>query len=135
MLKNLHPLNTDPARRKFIFNLVRAVGVAPLFLSGYATHAISVFNADGELTVGQVMDKFISQIPGAPFSDTVDTLKAGDRSIKVTGIVTTMFATIEVIRKAIADDLPPARRRSQRCERECHGAVTRRPASPVRPPA
>jgi putative NIF3 family GTP cyclohydrolase 1 type 2 len=102
MLKTSYPLNTDPTRRKFIFNLVRAAGIAPFFLSGYATHAISVFNADGEVTVGQIMDKFISQIPGAPFSDTVDTLKAGDRSIKVTGIVTTMFATIEVIRKAVA---------------------------------
>jgi putative NIF3 family GTP cyclohydrolase 1 type 2 len=102
MLKNLHPLNTDPDRRKFIFNLARAAIVAPLFFSGYAAHAIRVFNADGQITVGEIMDKFIGQIPGAPFSDTVDTLKAGDRSIKVTGIVTTMFATIEVIRKTIA---------------------------------
>ncbi len=47
------------------------------------------------------MDLFISQIPGAPFSNTVDTLKAGSRDIKVTGIVTTMFATIEAIKKAI----------------------------------
>jgi putative NIF3 family GTP cyclohydrolase 1 type 2 len=48
------------------------------------------------------MDMFTSQIPGAPFSSTVDTLKAGNRDIEVTGIVTTMFATIEVIRKTIA---------------------------------
>lgn len=40
-------------------------------------------------------------MPGAPFSDTVDTLKAGNRDTKVTGVVTTMFATIAIIRKTI----------------------------------
>jgi putative NIF3 family GTP cyclohydrolase 1 type 2 len=53
-------------------------------------------------TVGQIMDLFIKEVPGAPFPNTVDTLKSGNRDIKVTGIVTTMFATLEVIQKAIA---------------------------------
>ncbi len=53
------------------------------------------------LTVGQIMDLFISAVPGAPIANTVDTLKSGNRDIKVTGIVTTMFATLEVIKKAI----------------------------------
>mgnify|MGYP003666925140 CR=1 FL=1 len=52
-------------------------------------------------TVGEIMDLFIAQIPGAPFSQTVDTLKTGSKEQKVTGIVTTMFATLTVIRKAI----------------------------------
>lgn len=47
------------------------------------------------------MDLFIGEVPGAPFEKTVDTLKAGNRDIKVSGIVTTMFATVEVIRKAV----------------------------------
>lgn len=52
-------------------------------------------------TVGEIMDLFIAQVPKAPFPQTVDTLKTGRREQKVTGIVTTMFATITVIRKAI----------------------------------
>lgn len=52
-------------------------------------------------TVGEVMDLFLKEINGAPFAKTVDTLKSGSRDNEVTGIVTTMFATITVIRKAI----------------------------------
>jgi putative NIF3 family GTP cyclohydrolase 1 type 2 len=43
----------------------------------------------------------MKQVPGAPFPNTVDTLKSGSPDTVVTGIVTTMFATIDVIRKAI----------------------------------
>jgi len=94
--------NTDPHRRKFIFSLIGAASFVPLFSEGYKGQAMRSFNPIIRTTVGQVMDRFISQIPGAPFPDTVDTLKSGDRSIEVTGIVTTMFATIEVIKRAIA---------------------------------
>lgn len=52
-------------------------------------------------TVREIMDLFIKGVPGAPFANTVDTLKSGDRSTVVTGVVTTMFPTVEVIRKAI----------------------------------
>lgn len=52
-------------------------------------------------TVGEIMDLFIRQIPGGPFNQTVDTLKAGERETRVTGIVTTMFATLAVIQKTI----------------------------------
>ncbi|WP_296705394.1 Nif3-like dinuclear metal center hexameric protein, partial [Algoriphagus sp.] len=41
------------------------------------------------------------QVSGTPFETTVDTLKSGSREQLVTGIVTTMFATLTVIRKAI----------------------------------
>ncbi len=54
------------------------------------------------LTVGQVIDSILKTIPGAPFPKTVDTLKAGSPDQVVTGIVTTMFTTVDVIRKAIA---------------------------------
>jgi len=52
-------------------------------------------------TVGEIMDTFIRQVPGAPFPNTVDTLKAGSLDTIVTGVVTTMFPTIPVINKAI----------------------------------
>ena len=48
------------------------------------------------------MDRFIIEVPGAPIENTVDTLKSGSREIVVTGIVTSMFATLEVINKTIA---------------------------------
>jgi putative NIF3 family GTP cyclohydrolase 1 type 2 len=47
------------------------------------------------------MDLFIREVPGAPIDKTVDTLKSGKRDTVVTGIVTTMFATLAVIRKTI----------------------------------
>jgi len=93
-------LNQDQSRRKFIYNFTKVAGVAALMASPVISHADSFFAAP--VTVGEVMDMFISQVPGAPISNTVDTLKAGSRDIQVTGIVTTMFATIEVIRKTIA---------------------------------
>lgn len=53
-------------------------------------------------TVGEIMDLFIKESTGNPLPKTVDTLKAGSRDQPVTGIVTTMFATIPIIKEAIA---------------------------------
>ena len=86
-------------RRTFISNATRVVGTG--ILLSYT--GINDVKAQNKIwTVGEIMDLFIKEVPGAPFSQTVDTLKSGSRDIKVTGIVTTMFATVEVIRKAIA---------------------------------
>jgi putative NIF3 family GTP cyclohydrolase 1 type 2 len=52
-------------------------------------------------TVQEIIDIIFKTIPGAPFDKTVDTLKSGSGSMVVKGVVTTMFATIEVIKKAI----------------------------------
>ncbi len=52
-------------------------------------------------TVGQIMDLFIKEVPGGALENTVDTLKAGNRDIVVSGIVAAMFATLEVIEQAI----------------------------------
>lgn len=52
------------------------------------------------ITIQQVIDLVLKSIPGAPFKQTVDTIKAGDVNQPVRGIVTTMFATIDVIRQA-----------------------------------
>lgn len=88
-------------RRKFITKATTTIGAAVLLASPLLSRADSFFNIDEPVSVGDVMDLFIKQIPGAPFKGTVDTLKSGNRDIKVTGIVTTMFATIDVIRRAI----------------------------------
>src|SRR5687768_1119602 len=86
-------------RRTFISNATRVVGTG-ILLSYTGINDVKAQNKTW--TVGEIMDLFIKEVPGAPFSQTVDTLKSGSRDIKVTGIVTTMFATVEVIRKAIA---------------------------------
>jgi hypothetical protein len=46
-------------------------------------------------TVKQVIDIILKEIPGAPFTTTVDQLRSGSMDQEVTGIVTTMFPTIE----------------------------------------
>jgi putative NIF3 family GTP cyclohydrolase 1 type 2 len=99
--KNLFPLSEDHSRRKFIYNLTKVAGVTALLTTSFAGKASSFFDVKDDITVGEIMDMFIKQVPDAPLKNTVDTLKAGNRDIKVTGIVTTMFATIEVIKKTI----------------------------------
>ena len=51
-------------------------------------------------TVYDIIQTLISAVPGAPFSGTVDTLKTGELSQEVTGIVITFLATYEVIQQA-----------------------------------
>ncbi|MEO6978826.1 MAG: Nif3-like dinuclear metal center hexameric protein [Mucilaginibacter sp.] len=86
-------------RRMFFVNTVKATGV--LLLAPLVNKASNFILADEGYTVGQIMDLFIKQVPDGALTSTVDTLKSGTRDIKVTGIVTAMFATVEVIRKAI----------------------------------
>ena len=94
-------LLNEPGRRRFIVTAAKAAGAAVLLSSPLMTFAENLAGGSKTITVGEIMDAFISEVPGAPFATTVDTLKAGNRSIAVTGIVTTMFATLEVIQKAI----------------------------------
>lgn len=53
-------------------------------------------------TVGEVIDLILRHIPGGRLEHTVDTLKTGDPDQPVTGIVSTMFPTVDVIKKTIA---------------------------------
>jgi putative NIF3 family GTP cyclohydrolase 1 type 2 len=92
------PTNDLP-RRKFIATL--ATGSAVFLAPPLFSMAHAFFKPAPSWTVGQIMDLFISEVPGAPIEKTVDTLKSGKRETVVTGIVTTMFATIAVIRKTI----------------------------------
>jgi len=69
-------------------------------LKSAATRGLSG-NEMQELTVRQVIERMLKDIPGAPFGDTVDTVKSGSIDTVVKGIVTTMFATDAVIEKTI----------------------------------
>jgi putative NIF3 family GTP cyclohydrolase 1 type 2 len=94
--------NNPVDRRKFMSTMTKAVGSAMFLTTPLERSAKNLFQGNQSWTVGQIIDLFINAVPGAPFETTVDTLKSGSRDIKVTGIVTTMFATLEVIQKAIA---------------------------------
>jgi putative NIF3 family GTP cyclohydrolase 1 type 2 len=86
-------------RRDFLTTIAATVGLSilPKQSSG---NILSVPPTQAKLTVQQIIDLILKEIPGAPFSKTVDTLKSGDGQQVVTGIVSTMFATIDVIRQA-----------------------------------
>jgi len=86
-------------RRAFLRTTTRALGATALL---GATSTAQAFTPPATLTVGEVIDLILKTVPGGPVPNTVDTLKSGTRAQPVTGIVTTMFATIDVIRKAIA---------------------------------
>ena len=94
-------LNELWARRKFVATLTKAVG-SGLFLSAPFISGANKANTGKTWTVGAIMELFIKQVPGAPFNNTVDTLKAGSKNTEVSGIVTTMFPTVDIIKKTIA---------------------------------
>jgi putative NIF3 family GTP cyclohydrolase 1 type 2 len=82
-------------RRDFLGNVVKA-GAAGIL----ANPLISHFNPMDTMTVSQVIERIISEVPGGRLDNTVDTLKSGTGNQPVTGIVTTMFATAGVIEAA-----------------------------------
>jgi len=53
------------------------------------------------ITAGQLIETIIQRTGSAPVSNTVDRIKEGNPASRVTGIVTCMFATMEVLKKAV----------------------------------
>ena len=53
-------------------------------------------------TAAMVIESIIKQTASDPVPNTVDVIKAGDPQTTVIGIVTTMFATMDVLKKAVA---------------------------------
>jgi len=88
-------------RKQFILDSFKIAGGAALFLSTNHINAAPVSIFQKEYTVREIMDIILKKIPGAPFTETVDTLKSGGPDQKVTGIITTMFATVDIINAAI----------------------------------
>ena len=82
-------------RRDFLGNVVKA-GAAGIL----AAPALDRLIPSDTLTVSQVIDRILAEVPGGKLNDTVDTLKSGSGDQVVTGIVTTMFATVKVIETA-----------------------------------
>jgi putative NIF3 family GTP cyclohydrolase 1 type 2 len=78
-----------------------AAAAAPRSRQGGAPGDYAAPAVYADMTIRQVIDALLADIPGAPFPNTVDTIKAGDPDQSVKGIVTTMFATEAVIAKTI----------------------------------
>jgi putative NIF3 family GTP cyclohydrolase 1 type 2 len=90
-----HPPSST--RRDFL-----ARGVVALAAAGALRGSVAgAREASDAPTVQQVIDRILSEVPPGP-ADTVDTVKVGDPSQPVTGIVTTFLASCEVIDRAIS---------------------------------
>jgi putative NIF3 family GTP cyclohydrolase 1 type 2 len=77
-------------RMKILFGL--SVCLFPLFLRGQNSSAS---------TARQLIETIIKNTGSAPVLNTVDIIKEGNPETKVTGIVTCMFATMDVLKKAV----------------------------------
>ena len=87
-------------RRAFVSTMLAASAASVVSIMPGTGYAKNFSVRQGRLTIQQVIDLVLKSIPGAPFKQTVDTIKAGEVNQPVSGIVTTMFATVDVIRKA-----------------------------------
>jgi putative NIF3 family GTP cyclohydrolase 1 type 2 len=94
----MHTPFSSISRRDFVTTSLAAVSPF-MFKKPIVTPHTSSAHA---LTIAQVIDKIKSLIPSNIGEGTVDTIKSGDATQPVSGIVTTMFATIDVISKAIS---------------------------------
>jgi putative NIF3 family GTP cyclohydrolase 1 type 2 len=84
-------------RRKFLSTVTKAAGASMVVLP--AVSFAGSLQTKTAFTVKQVIDTILKEIPNAPFATTVDQLRSGSMDQEVTGIVTTMFPTLEVIEK------------------------------------
>lgn len=88
-------------RRKFLKNTGASVAATSLLgMSFFSEDMLAATPVAGDLTIQQIIDQIISQIPGGKMTQTVDVVKQGDPSQKCTGIITTFMATAAVIKKA-----------------------------------
>lgn len=84
-------------RRAFLTQATALAGTSLVLARPGSNLAPRGKTTNASLTVGQVIDLILKEIPGAPFARSVDQLRSGRIDQSVTGIVTTMFPTIEVI--------------------------------------
>ncbi|MBB5394686.1 Nif3-like dinuclear metal center hexameric protein [Mucilaginibacter sp. AK015] len=85
-------------RRKFI--TASAISVGGLALSSVTPAFTKILPSRKQYTVQNIIDLIMKEGNLLPIKGTVDTLKSGEPGLIVTGIVTTMFATVEVIKEA-----------------------------------
>jgi len=81
---------------KILFNLI--ISAFPIFLFGQNTSKKTV------TTSGQMIETIVRHTNAALVPNTVDVIKEGNPETPVKGIVTSMFATMDVLRKAVKKD-------------------------------
>ena len=91
---------SDQSRRKFILNTAKSAGGLALFSMQPFFNAENTMSTRNQPTVQQVIDIILKEGGLSPLKETVDTIKYGRPDQSVSGIVTTMFPTIAVIREA-----------------------------------
>jgi putative NIF3 family GTP cyclohydrolase 1 type 2 len=96
MLIKTGNLNLD--RRKFMSTFASMVGTS-IVVGIPAT--VQAQEAQRKITIKEVIDTILKEIPNAPFERTVDQLRSGNMDQQVTGIVTTMFPTLDVIDETV----------------------------------
>ena len=77
------PKSTSEGRRKFLASLT---GLAGASLAITIPNLSFATNTTESLTVKQVIDIILKEIPNAPFERTVDQLRSGSMDQQVTGI-------------------------------------------------
>ena len=80
---------------------MRSVVSSCISLIVFCTSAFVNGQKTQPMTAAAVIETIIKQTGSEPVPNTVDVFKAGDPTTPVTGIVTTMFATMDVLKKAV----------------------------------
>jgi hypothetical protein len=94
------PANNTLSRRKFIAaSAISAGGIALLSITPSVANGL--LSTQKQYTVQQIIDLIMKEGNLSPIPGTVDTLKSGSADQVVTGIITTMFATVDVIKQAV----------------------------------
>ncbi|MBD0289425.1 MAG: Nif3-like dinuclear metal center hexameric protein, partial [Flavisolibacter sp.] len=86
-------------RREFITTVGTLAGGSMIMAVPGVSRAGKLRQPKNALTVQQVIDMILKEIPNPRTQNTVDKIRSGSPDQEVTGIVTTMFPTIEVIEK------------------------------------
>jgi putative NIF3 family GTP cyclohydrolase 1 type 2 len=86
-------------RRKFIIDVSKITALSVLTTAPVIALANNSDKMPAVFTVQQVIDIIKNEVPGFNRPTTVDQLRSGNPDQEVTGIVTTMFPTLEVIEK------------------------------------
>lgn len=73
-----------------------------IFLSLVCFASVATAQQKKDITANEVIDRIKKNLGVEWQSETVDTFKAGDPNAKVTGIATTMMATLDVLQRAAA---------------------------------
>ncbi|RDC63352.1 Nif3-like dinuclear metal center hexameric protein [Adhaeribacter pallidiroseus] len=97
-MKHKHPIPFS-GRRKFLTSVTKLLGTSLVLSAPGLSLAKNPHPAPDTFTVKRVIDTILKEIPNAPFASTVDQLRSGSLDQEVKGIVTTMFPTVEVIKK------------------------------------